>query len=54
MNSYERLFGALMNKRQFLIGAGSAAVGLGLARGFTAQGTARCWDLIFGSAGTDK
>ncbi len=48
----DRLPRGLMNKRQFLIGAGSAAVGLGLAPGLGAQQTSRSWDLIVVGGGT--
>ena len=41
-----------MNKRQFLIGAGSAAVGLGLAKGLGAQQRSGSWDLIVVGGGT--
>lgn len=53
MNKHdERLLGALMNKRQFLIGAGSAAVGLSLAQSARAQGAPGTWDLIVVGGGT--
>lgn len=48
----ERLLGALMNKRQFLIGAGSAAVGLSLAQSARAQRASGRWDLIVVGGGT--
>ena len=48
----ERLLRQLMNKRQFLIGAGSAAVGLGLAPQLRAQQSSRNWDLIVVGGGT--
>ena len=48
----KRLFATLMNKRQFLIGAGSAAVGLSLTPGVHAQSSSSQWDLIVVGAGT--
>ena len=48
----ERLLGTLINKRQFLIGAGSAAVGLGVAKSLRAQNPSRPWDLIVVGGGT--
>ncbi len=48
----ERLLRHLMSKRQFLIGAGSAAVGLGLGQSLRAQQRSRRWDLIVVGGGT--
>ncbi len=50
-NSDKRLLTTLLTKRQFLIGAGSAAVGLGLSPALSAQGS-KTWDLIVVGGGT--
>jgi len=42
----------LFSKRQFLIGAGSAAIGLGIGSGADAQRESRLWDLIIIGGGT--
>jgi fumarate reductase flavoprotein subunit len=51
-NEEKRLLGTLLNKRQFLVGAGSAAVGLGLGPGLSAQRSPGSWDLIVVGGGT--
>lgn len=48
----QRVLGPLMNKRQFIIGSGSAAIGLGLTPGLRAQTNSKAWDLIVIGAGT--
>lgn len=48
----EKLLSTLMNKRQFIIGSGSAAIGLGLTPGLRAQPKSKMWDLIVIGAGT--
>lgn len=48
----ETIIRSFFNKRQFLIGSGSAAIGLGISPGLFAQPNSSFYDLIIAGAGT--